>query len=833
MIIKQIELENIRSFKSVKINLQKGINFFSGDIGSGKSSILMAIEFAFFATKRKDLEYFEILRKGKTKGFVKLVLKDNEKTFEIFRKIKKNNQGKISQTEGHIKINGKILELSPTELTSYIFNFLNFPKEMLQENKNLIFRFTTYIPQNQLKKILLMPIETRLEIIRKIFKIDKYKKIKNAITIFSQNIKENKNFLQGKIETLKTKVKNYVELEKQIKENEKNLHKHLEKKQEQENYRKNFEEAKKKLNNKINDLNSKIIIFEKKISKINEIKNRITEAENSLLKKQDEFKKLNLNYEKEIEKEKLNLLQKKELIGKIENKKVILEKQINEIEKNMDNLNKIENLKDRKKILEESDKELFLKCKINDLKHIINSNFSNIETKHKNKKNTLKEKTKTKNLLISKINLIKMTRKKMKDDFHNILEENICNTCKQEIHKEHKEKLKKDLKIHLEKLKEEKERKKEELKNLNESIQNLEKEIEELEEKRKEKIKCEANLNSLNTKKEENKKILFELKKLNKEIEELEKVVDKNFSKKEEVNKKKELKELDKILIEKREEKNKIDLLISNLKSKKLLKLNLEKEVFILKKEIEEKKKVSFNVKETLNELSQIKDEKLKLSEKIEKIESNLKKVNLNIEKLIKVISNLQYEIKNFTSEIETSKKNEKQIEIENLNLEKLIKDENFLLKEFFNILSELERTFFLKYLEEFSNEFKQIFFNFLEDRDFDTRIDSDFEIKLEQNGFDTSTKNLSGGEQSSLALSYRLGLRNIIDKNIFLDKLNFLILDEPTEGFSKEQMIIFSKVLKNLNLKQTILVSHNDTIESISDKIFKVQKINHVSKIT
>ena len=53
MIIKQIELENIRSFKSVKINLQKGINFFSGDIGSGKSSILMAIEFAFLPQKEK------------------------------------------------------------------------------------------------------------------------------------------------------------------------------------------------------------------------------------------------------------------------------------------------------------------------------------------------------------------------------------------------------------------------------------------------------------------------------------------------------------------------------------------------------------------------------------------------------------------------------------------------------------------------------------------------------------------------------------------------------------------------------------------------------------
>ena len=53
MIIKSVGLENIRSYSNEKIELSSGSVMLSGDIGSGKSSILLAIEFALFGTKRK------------------------------------------------------------------------------------------------------------------------------------------------------------------------------------------------------------------------------------------------------------------------------------------------------------------------------------------------------------------------------------------------------------------------------------------------------------------------------------------------------------------------------------------------------------------------------------------------------------------------------------------------------------------------------------------------------------------------------------------------------------------------------------------------------------
>ncbi|MEM2914856.1 MAG: AAA family ATPase, partial [Candidatus Bathyarchaeia archaeon] len=48
MILKSLKLENIRSYTNQIIEFPLGTTLFEGDIGSGKSTILMAIEFALF-----------------------------------------------------------------------------------------------------------------------------------------------------------------------------------------------------------------------------------------------------------------------------------------------------------------------------------------------------------------------------------------------------------------------------------------------------------------------------------------------------------------------------------------------------------------------------------------------------------------------------------------------------------------------------------------------------------------------------------------------------------------------------------------------------------------
>ena len=70
MIIKKILLENIRSYTNQEIEFPEGSILLSGDIGSGKSSILLAIDFALFGLRKGNLSGASLLRNGMDKGTV-------------------------------------------------------------------------------------------------------------------------------------------------------------------------------------------------------------------------------------------------------------------------------------------------------------------------------------------------------------------------------------------------------------------------------------------------------------------------------------------------------------------------------------------------------------------------------------------------------------------------------------------------------------------------------------------------------------------------------------------------------------------------------------------
>jgi exonuclease SbcC len=60
----------------------------------------------------------------------------------------------------------------------------------------------------------------------------------------------------------------------------------------------------------------------------------------------------------------------------------------------------------------------------------------------------------------------------------------------------------------------------------------------------------------------------------------------------------------------------------------------------------------------------------------------------------------------------------------------------------------------------------------------------------------------------------------------------NLLILDEPTDGFSKEQLYKIRDILEELKCPQVILVSHEKELEGFADHVFRVQKSDGVSTL-
>ena len=158
---------------------------------------------------------------------------------------------------------------------------------------------------------------------------------------------------------------------------------------------------------------------------------------------------------------------------------------------------------------------------------------------------------------------------------------------------------------------------------------------------------------------------------------------------------------------------------------------------------------------------------------------------------------------------------------------------QNWLENFFINLMGTMEKHIMLQVHREF-NEFLKEWFNILiEDETISVRLDDEFTPVIEQNGYETSVNNLSGGEKTAVALSYRLALNKVLNDVVEgIKTKDILMLDEPTDGFSSEQLDKVRDVLDQLNMKQVIVVSHETKIESFVDNVIKIGKEEHVSSM-
>src|SRR3989344_7197285 len=101
MLLQEIKLSNIRSYRDGRIVFPEGSTLLSGDIGSGKSSILLAIEFALFGVSRPDLPAELLLRKGAVVGSAELFFEIEGREICIKRSLKKEKDA-IKQLPGHL-----------------------------------------------------------------------------------------------------------------------------------------------------------------------------------------------------------------------------------------------------------------------------------------------------------------------------------------------------------------------------------------------------------------------------------------------------------------------------------------------------------------------------------------------------------------------------------------------------------------------------------------------------------------------------------------------------------------------------------------------------------
>lgn len=199
MRIKKIQLKNIRSYRDQSIEFPEGSLLLAGDVGSGKTTLLLAIEYALFGLQPGQ-KGSALLRHDATLGEVMLECEIDGHEITIERHLKRENRS-ITSDYAALTLDGETQEYSVTELKTKILGLLGYPGEFVKRN-NILYRYTVYTPQEQMKQIIVEDTETRLNVLRHIFGIDKYKRVRENLTLLINRLKEEAKILQGEVKTM-------------------------------------------------------------------------------------------------------------------------------------------------------------------------------------------------------------------------------------------------------------------------------------------------------------------------------------------------------------------------------------------------------------------------------------------------------------------------------------------------------------------------------------------------------------------------------------------------------------------------------------------------------
>ncbi len=197
MIIRRLRLNNIRSYVNESVDFPDGTILFEGDVGSGKTTILISVEFALFGLS-SDLKGEHLLRAGCSKGSVELTIDVSGKGLVVRRGLERRND-KISQTDCYLVFDGAREDYSVSEMKARILGILGFNERVQPQASSLIYRYAIFTPQEKMKEILLSNADERLETIRRAFMMEDYK---NAIS----NSEDVQKFLKSQIKAAEVSV---------------------------------------------------------------------------------------------------------------------------------------------------------------------------------------------------------------------------------------------------------------------------------------------------------------------------------------------------------------------------------------------------------------------------------------------------------------------------------------------------------------------------------------------------------------------------------------------------------------------------------------------------
>ncbi|MCK5611988.1 hypothetical protein KAR91_59510, partial [Candidatus Pacearchaeota archaeon] len=194
-------------------------------------------------------------------------------------------------------------------------------------------------------------------------------------------------------------------------------------------------------------------------------------------------------------------------------------------------------------------------------------------------------------------------------------------------------------------------------------------------------------------------------------------------------------------------------------------------------------------------------------------------------------VAELNREITLTTTHIEELKKKIEENEKTKNELTHLIGLDGWLATKFIPVIQEIERNVMINLKNKFQETFSE-WFQMLVSESFNVRLSDDFTPIIEQQDYELDYAYLSGGERTAIALAYRLALNQVINSIISKIKTkDLVILDEPTDGFSSQQLDKMREVLEELDVAQLLIVSHEQKMEGFVENVIRFNKVGGISR--
>ncbi len=789
MIIKEIELENLRSHRESKIDFAEGINVITGNTGSGKSSILMAIEYALFGKIGEGREEGRLLlRRGAQNGSIDLNTEEKGMEYRIVRGLKKVKDAvRNDDSRNRVERDGQVLDLQ--NRAGDLNTFINRLLKIESPDPIKTFEAITYIKQDELKELIFETGKIKQEYIDQLLQLNKYADVydgmKEIIAKLGEDIELDKKEAsmtvdEAEIIRIETKIDGLAAVAKELE--------------------KRLESVKNEIGNteiEKKQADSETEFFRKSKSEYDSVNTEIGARNTQKRRLETQIEELNRKLEKLAGE---NAAYDEEEVERLKNERTDKDRLLAE-------KNKILKEKYGKKVSAES----VYNGAMNDAK-ATEGEISRLRGELEKRTavaHTIRKKLDSASKLMTRDEIrgvtgqLRQTIERLKKDKDESIRKGTCALCGNKIT---------DLK-HAET-------------EYASRISDCEKQMDEIK---------KANVTETGESKDELQRDLDANDLISAQLSERLKETESKLNARD-ANKLKL--ELDSASDEYDANEREVNAL-----SKEIAALDLSiNKLDGVKKGLDEYRRYSAQT-QTLNANAGTIDEELEpLNRKLTEMKFDPKNLKASEERqasLTEALKNLgadksrlEREMELRKSETEENKAKLEEMESKILKKKdltaKIQRGERFLnlllrLREDIRSIREYVRN---RFINDFRSLFQSRFSELRTENDYAIDIDNNYNLLVVSNDEVLDAKTLSGGEKTSVALAYRLALSSVASLLGGVGKNEMVIMDEPTSGLDKEDINALTNAITKINdLRQIIIVTHEENMKNIADNLITIRK--------